>query len=68
MKLLSAYENVDTPNFHGCLDYIYYESKKARVDRTVPLPYHEDIVLTGGIPSDVFPSDHLALVADLTLT
>lgn len=72
LRLSPAYENIEytnyTPNFHGLLDYIYYEREKVKVNQVVPLPYHEDVVMTGGIPSDVFPSDHLALVADLTLT
>lgn len=71
LRLQPAYENIEytnyTPGFHGCLDYIYYEKEQVKVLQAVPPPYHEDVVATGGIPSDVFPSDHIALVADLSL-
>lgn len=54
-----------TPGFNGCLDYIYYELNGFDCIDTVPLPDHKDVTVTGGIPSDVFPSDHLALIAHL---
>lgn len=72
LRFYSAYEGLRytnyTPLFNGCLDYIYFE--KGNLDRsaTVPLPDHNEISETGGIPSDVFPSDHLALIADLKIT
>lgn len=69
LRFSSAYENIEytnyTPEFKGCLDYIYYERDKISCASVVPLPDHEDVAATGGIPSDVFPSDHLALVANL---
>lgn len=69
LRFKSAYNDVAytnyTPDFNGCLDYIYYEQSNLTCESAVPLPSHEDITLTGGIPSDVFPSDHIALVANL---
>ena len=59
-----AYTNY-TPLFNGCLDYIYHERDGIDLVRAIPLPNHADVVSTGGIPSEIFPSDHLALVADL---
>lgn len=71
LRFASAYVGIEytnyTPGFKGWLDYIYYEKDGLRCDSTVPLPSHEDVIATGGIPSEVFPSDHLALVADLEL-
>lgn len=32
------------------------------------MPPHEDVIQHVGLPSVLFPSDHLALVADLKLT
>lgn len=65
----SAYENIEytnyTPDFNGCLDYIYYERDGLRCDSIVPLPDHDEVIATGGIPSHQFPSDHLALIANL---
>lgn len=69
LRFSSAYKDIPytnyTPGFNGCLDYIYYEPAGLVCDSTVPLPDHEDVTLTGGIPSDVFPSDHIALVSNL---
>lgn len=70
LRYRSAYENIPytnyTPGFNGCLDYIYYEIDGLSCDSVVPLPDHEDVIACNGIPSDVFPSDHLALVANLS--
>lgn len=68
-KFKSAYENIDytnyTPEFKGCLDYIYYQQDDITCESIVPLPDHDLVAAIGGIPSDVFPSDHLALIANL---
>jgi len=72
LRFSSAYRDVPytnyTPDFNGCLDYIYYEIDSIALDRTIPLPKHEDVTAIGGIPSETFPSDHIALVADLKFT
>lgn len=71
LRFTPAYADIEytnyTPGFKGCLDYIYYERNGLRCDSIVPLPCHEDVIATGGIPSEVFPSDHLALIANLGL-
>lgn len=71
LRFQSAYQDIEytnyTPQFKGCLDYIYFETDGLKCDSIVPLPSHEDVIATGGIPSEVFPSDHLALVANLNL-
>lgn len=68
-KFKSAYENIDytnyTPEFKGCLDYIYYQQDDITCEGVVPLPDHDLVDAIGGIPSDVFPSDHLALIVNL---
>ncbi|XP_018497694.1 2',5'-phosphodiesterase 12 [Galendromus occidentalis] len=55
-----------TVEFKACLDYIFH-SEEIAVDSIVPLP-SEDLLAHEeykAIPSPIFPSDHLALVANL---
>lgn len=70
LRFSSAYKDVPytnyVPSFNGCLDYIYYEKDSLKCDSVVPLPDHEDVTASDGLPSDVFPSDHLALVANMS--
>ncbi|XP_055389578.1 2',5'-phosphodiesterase 12 isoform X2 [Condylostylus longicornis] len=51
--------------FSGCLDYIFYQKNNLEVEQVIPLPTDEEIKAHIAIPSVVFPSDHIALVADL---
>ncbi|XP_065209811.1 2',5'-phosphodiesterase 12 [Planococcus citri] len=51
--------------FAGCLDYIFYQKDLLTVEQVIPFPAKEDVMKHVGIPSVVFPSDHIALVADL---
>lgn len=71
LRFRPAYENIDytnyTPLFNGCLDYIYFEVESMSCTKVVPLPDHDTVIKTGGIPSDQFPSDHLALVAEIMI-
>lgn len=60
-----AYTNY-TPNFHDMLDYIFVDSKNLAVKQVVPMPTHEEVTLHTALPSVVFPSDHIALICDLT--
>lgn len=53
-----------TEGFKECLDYIYYQMDHLQVERTVPMPTEEQLSAHIAIPSIVFPSDHVALVAD----
>uniref|UniRef100_A0A1A9WA61 2',5'-phosphodiesterase 12 n=1 Tax=Glossina brevipalpis TaxID=37001 RepID=A0A1A9WA61_9MUSC len=54
-----------THTFAACLDYIFYQSDRLEVEQVVPLPADEELKSHIAIPSVVFPSDHVALVADL---
>lgn len=54
-----------TVGFADCLDYIYYQTDRLLVEQVVPLPSEEELKRHIAIPSIVFPSDHIALVADL---
>lgn len=54
-----------THEFIGCLDYIFHQKDALQVLQTVPLPQEEVVQEHEAIPSVVFPSDHLALIADL---
>ena len=72
IKLTSAcgtptYTNYVT-SFQGCLDYIYIDADQLKTTRVIPLPSHEEVTRFTALPNPVFPSDHLALVCDLTWT
>lgn len=54
-----------TSGFSGCLDYIFFEKSKFIVEQVVPLPSVEEVTQHCALPSIVFPSDHIALIADL---
>ncbi|CAB3249897.1 unnamed protein product [Arctia plantaginis] len=54
-----------TDGFTECLDYIFYETTNIDVEQVVPLPSVEELRLHTALPSVVFPSDHISLVADL---
>ncbi|XP_005090525.1 2',5'-phosphodiesterase 12 [Aplysia californica] len=56
-----------TPMFNECLDYVYIDADKLKVESVVPMPDHADVVANAGLPSVVFPSDHIALICDLKL-
>lgn len=54
-----------TPGFADCLDYIFYQTDVFDVKNYVALPTEEEIKAHIAIPSVQFPSDHIALVANL---
>lgn len=56
-----------TATFKGCLDYIFYEDTKLQLLQTVPLPSEEIVSKNTALPSQCFPSDHVALVADFEI-
>ncbi|KAL6254856.1 hypothetical protein P5V15_014195 [Pogonomyrmex californicus] len=56
-----------TPQFSACLDYIFYERDKFEIEQVIPMPSKEELTLHTGLPSVVFPSDHISLCADLKL-
>ena len=53
-------------NFIGCLDYIYVEPSKLNVEEVIPMCSHEEVIQYTALPNAVFPSDHLALVCELS--
>lgn len=55
-------------DFVKCIDYIFYQSDKLQVEQIIELPTDEELDENVAIPSVVFPSDHLALVADFKWT
>lgn len=54
-----------THAFAACLDYIFYQTDRLSVEEVIPLPSDEQLKTHIAIPSVVFPSDHVALVAVL---
>ncbi|KAG6446256.1 hypothetical protein O3G_MSEX004346 [Manduca sexta] len=54
-----------TAEFADCLDYIFYEKTNLEVEQVIPFPSIEELKANIALPSVVFPSDHIALVADL---
>lgn len=54
-----------TVGFKECLDYIFYQSDMLSVEKSVEMPAEEELNSHLAIPSVVFPSDHVAIVADL---
>ncbi|VVC24109.1 Hypothetical protein CINCED_3A021156 [Cinara cedri] len=68
-KMNSAY-NIDveyshfTQSFVGLLDYIYFTDDNLELIQVLSMPSHEDVIRNVGLPSILFPSDHLPLIAD----
>ncbi|CAH0404752.1 unnamed protein product [Chilo suppressalis] len=56
-----------TEGFADCLDYIFYDKSSLQVEQVVPMPSLEELQANTALPSVVFPSDHIALVADLKM-
>lgn len=54
-----------TARFKCVLDYIMIDSDQLMVDRVIPLPSVGEVSEFVALPSAYFPSDHLALVADI---
>lgn len=54
-----------TASFKAVLDYILVDLDELAVDRVIPLPSLEEVSEFVALPSVHFPSDHLALIADL---
>ena len=54
--------------FACCLDYIYIQKEQLKTLSVVPMPSHEDVTMYTALPNAVFPSDHIALICDLTWT
>ncbi|XP_055711809.1 2',5'-phosphodiesterase 12 [Phlebotomus papatasi] len=54
-----------TAGFRACIDYIFYQTDNLQVTQVIPFPSVQELETHIAIPSVVFPSDHIALVADL---
>lgn len=54
-----------TANFKAVLDYVLIDSDHLELERVVPLPPVGEVSEFVALPSVYFPSDHLALVADV---
>ena len=54
-----------TADFKAVLDYIFIDSGQLSVDRVISTPSVEEMSEFVALPSVYFPSDHVALVADL---
>ncbi|XP_063232858.1 2',5'-phosphodiesterase 12-like isoform X2 [Bacillus rossius redtenbacheri] len=69
LRLKSAYTNLAytnyTTDFKGCVDYIFYNCDDLQLIQTVPIPAESELQAQVALPSLAYPSDHLALVADL---
>lgn len=73
-SLKSAYSDTDelsftnyTPNFTGILDYIWYSTNTLQVRGLLGNVDQEYIRKVPGFPNQHFPSDHLALRAELAI-
>uniref|UniRef100_A0A182K3Q0 2',5'-phosphodiesterase 12 n=1 Tax=Anopheles christyi TaxID=43041 RepID=A0A182K3Q0_9DIPT len=53
-----------TLGFKACIDYIFYKRGTLNVNDVIPMPSEEELSMYQAIPSPVFPSDHIALVAN----
>lgn len=52
-------------NFHEVIDHFFFDKKSLSFERSIPMPAHEEVIETGGLPSYKQPSDHLAVVQEL---
>lgn len=54
-----------TLDFKSCLDYIFCERSHVSVTGIAAFPSEDVLSANVALPSEVFPSDHIASVADL---
>lgn len=54
------------PGFYGEIDHVFYDSRRLRCDRWIPTPPHAAVLDHVALPNVQFPSDHLALVCELS--
>ncbi|RNF20509.1 2,5-phosphodiesterase [Trypanosoma conorhini] len=57
-----------TMTFREVIDYIFFAPTRLSVLRTVPIPPESEISENVALPNRRYPSDHLALIADLAYT
>jgi 2',5'-phosphodiesterase len=56
-----------TVGFKECLDYIFYQTEKFEVTKAIEMPTDEELGAHIAIPSVLFPSDHVAIIAELKM-
>lgn len=56
-----------TVGFQACLDYIFIQNDKFKVTKVIETPDEDELKAHQAIPSVVFPSDHVAIVAELDI-
>lgn len=70
-KMVSATGNENVTNFtvgfKECIDYIFIQNDKFNVTKTIEMPSKEDLEAHLAIPSVTFPSDHIAILAELEI-
>ncbi|ORC93613.1 2,5-phosphodiesterase [Trypanosoma theileri] len=55
-----------TMTFREVIDYIFFSPSRLSVLRTVPIPAESELSQNVALPNKLYPSDHIALIADLT--
>ena len=69
-NLCSACDNVPftnyTTGYKGMLDYIFCDADYLEVESVIPVPEASELDIHVALPSVVMPSDHLALICDLS--
>nr|CAH7744283.1 unnamed protein product [Callosobruchus chinensis] len=55
-----------TPDYKGCLDYIFVEDNKVNIKQVIPLPDETELSQYDGLPNKYYPSDHVSLAVDLS--
>ncbi|KAK7200750.1 Endonuclease/Exonuclease/phosphatase family [Novymonas esmeraldas] len=76
VRLQDAYHRTDpslpwtnfTLTFREVIDYIFFSEDSLEVLRTVPIPPEEELTENFALPNKKYPSDHVALIADLAFT
>ncbi|CAM71649.2 conserved hypothetical protein [Leishmania infantum JPCM5] len=76
VRLQDAYHRTDlslpwtnfTLTFREVIDYIFFSEDSLEVLRTVPIPSEAELTENFALPNKKYPSDHVALVADLAFT
>ncbi|CCW60623.1 unnamed protein product [Phytomonas sp. EM1] len=75
LALIDAYDRTDpamqwtnyTLTFREVIDYVFFSSDSIDVLQTVPIPPEFELSENHALPNAKYPSDHLALIADLIL-
>ncbi len=57
-----------TPSFKNLLDYVFVQGGCMQTVRVAPFPSEETLCEHQGLPSCVFPSDHIAIAVDVKYT